>query len=328
MRRPAVLWIALALTAATCGDDATDSTTGSVPTTGAGTLTTTEPTVTTTSVQTTTTSTTLVEESGGAVVERDLEYAIYDGVPLTLDLYLPADPAGAPILVTEGFKEIERLVEEGVIVVNVTEEPDSTGVPVVGPDQPMPDNRVGFRFTAETFACAIRFARDQAAELGDSDPTLALMSLSLGGGFVAHVALFGAEVEAAWDEFAAEGGPPRQIECTATSNSTDVDGLLGVAGGYDFLVPIFEGRFGLTYQKEQDPELQAFLGSVVGRNPDLKVRLLHDPAERTIPFENSTMFEAALTEAGYDVELTTFDGGHDYPQAEVIVPILMDVLGR
>jgi hypothetical protein len=275
-----------------------------------------------------TTSTTLVEESGAYTLDSDVELAAYNGEPFTLDLYFPADSVGAPILVTEGFEEIERLVDEGVIVANLHGETEPEGMPIAGPDQPMQDNREPIRIAAEWFGCAIRFARERAAEVGSDDPSVALMSLSVGGGFVSHVALFGADLEAAWDEFASAGGPPRQIECEATSGSTHVDGLIGVAGAYDFLVPIYEGLYGLSYQKGQDPEFQTFLASAVGRNPNLKVRLFHDPADGAIPLENSTMFEEVLFGAGYDVEVVTFDGGHSYPPAEMIVPALMEVLGR
>jgi hypothetical protein len=274
------------------------------------------------------TSTTLVVEPAGYTVETDIAFATYNGEPFALDLYVPADSVGAPILVTEGFEEVERFVDEGVIVVDLAGETEPEGMPTSGSDQPMQDNRVPFRITAEWFGCAIRFAREQAAGLGNDDPAVALMSLSVGGGFAAHVALFGADLEAGWDEFAAAGGPTRQIECATTGGSTDVDGLIGVAGAYDFLVPIYEGLYGLSYQREQDPEFQAFLASAVGRNPDLMVRLFHDPADGAIPLENSTMFENALAAAGYDVELITFDGGHSYPTAELIVPALMEVLGR
>lgn len=283
---------------------------------------------TTTALATTTTATTPVEEPGGFTVERDLVFATYNGFPFTLDLYFPAVSVSAPILVTEGFEEIEHLVAEGVIVVDLHGETEPEGMPIAGPDRPMQDNRLPFRITAEWFGCAIRFAREQAAELGTDDRTVALMSLSVGGGFVSHVALFGADLEAAWDEFAVTGGPPSQLECAATGGSTDVNGLIGVAGAYDFLVPIYEGLYGLTYQKEQDPEFQAFLASAVGRNPNLMIRLFHDSADGAIPLENSTMFEEVLTGAGYDVKLITFDGGHSYPPAELIVPALMEVLGR
>lgn len=276
----------------------------------------------------TTTPTTMAESLSGYTVESDLEFASYNGEPFALDLYFPADSGGAPILVTEGFEEVDRLVDAGVIVANLHGETEPEGMPIAGPDQPMQDNRVPFRITAEWFGCAIRFARERAAEVGNDDPPVALMSLSVGGGFVSHVALFGADLEAAWDEFAAAGGPTRQLECAATGGSTGVDGVIGVAGAYDFLVPTFDGLYGLSYQKEQDPEFQAFLASAVGRNPSLNVRLFHDPADGAIPLENSTMFEEILAGAGYDVELITFDGGHSYPPAEMIVPALMEVLGR
>lgn len=318
--RVIALTVAAGLVVASCGGGEPNATTPDVTTT------TNSPTTTVPATPTTTTTMPIEELREAITVDNDVEYATFDGVPLTLDLYLPADSLGAPVVITEGFEEIEGLVEEGMIVVNVDD--FVPPIPPLGPDQPLVDNRVPFRGGAEAFGCAIRFVRERALELGTDDPTVALMSLSAGGGYVAHVALFGAELEAAWDGFAAAGGPPRQVECAATNGSTDVHGLIGVAGAYDFFVPVFEGRYGLRYQVEQDPELQEFLASAVGTNRNLKVRLFHDPADSVIPLENSTMFEAVLAEAGYDVEIITFDGGHSYPKVELIVPALMEVLGR
>jgi len=50
-----------------------------------------------------------------------------------------------------------------------------------------------------------------------------------------------------------------------------VDAVVGVAGTCDLCVPIIEGTYGSSYQHEHDPDLQAFLASSVGANPELKV---------------------------------------------------------
>lgn len=65
--------------------------------------------------------------------------------------------------------------------------------------------------------------------------------------------------------------------------------------------------------------------SSLGKNLDLKVRLLHGEHDTVIPFENSSEFEAVLADAGYDTELIQFDGGHDLP-FELTVKTVMEVV--
>jgi predicted esterase len=92
-------------------------------------------------------------------------------------------------------------------------------------------------------------------------------------------------------------------------------------------VPVFDGLYGRAYQQERDPELQQFLASAIGVHPELTVRLIHGTVDQTIPMENSVEFEAALADAGYDVELTTFDGGHQTPPPERSLEVFKEVLG-
>ena len=85
-----------------------------------------------------------------------------------------------------------------------------------------------------------------------------LTGFSNGGGLAAHAALFGADLDARWDEYAAEGGPPRQVECEVTDGSTHVDAVVGMAGPYDVYVPIYDGVYGRAYQQERTPSCRSF----------------------------------------------------------------------
>ena len=123
------------------------------------------------------------------------------------------------------------------------------------------------------------------------------------------------------------GGPPRQVECEVTDGSTHVDAVVGMSGDYDVFVPIYDGKYGRAYQQKLDPELWEFLSSSIGANQGLKVRLIHGTSD-FIPPEDSAEFEALLTDAGYDVELATFDGGHDIAPPEVLFPAVVEVLGQ
>lgn len=274
---------------------------------------------------TTTAASTTTVESQTDGTGSDLVFATVDGLTLTLDMHVPDEPAGAPI-VFNGWA-IDELVEQGVIVATIDDfEPPAwlEG----GPGSLGVDHGASFRAHAEINACAIHFARAWASALGNEDPILALTDFSMAGGMAAHVALFGATLEARWDEFAAAGGPERRVECEVADSSTHVDAIVGVAGAYDVLVPIYDGKWGLAYQQEVDPELQEFLASAIGANPDLKVRLLHGTADTGIPPENSVEFQAMLANAGYDVQFATFVGGHDVPPTDLFLSTVMEALGR
>jgi predicted esterase len=293
-----------------------------------------------TTLASTTTTTTVVEEQVIAVTEKDLVYATWEEATLAeeatlvLDMSAPVESSGAPIVIHlpglgghgTSRQMVEGLVEEGAIVFVV----QFALVRRISPATILPDpsdHGANIRAMAESVACAIRFARAQASQLGSDDPVVVLTGFSGGGGPAAHTALFGATLEASWDEYAAEGGPPRQVECEVTDGSTHVDALVGMAGIYDAFVPIYDGKWGRAYQQERDPEQWSFLSSSIGANPDLKVRLLHGESDGDIPYENSVEFAAMLTDAGYDVgEVIAFDGGHWVP-TELVIPTVMELIG-
>ena len=252
----------------------------------------------------TTTMAPTTSDVGGAEgwVETDVVYAtrISDGKTALLDLYVPAEAEGAPIVIEGG----EELVEEGMIVVK-GHETDLFRL-ATGADEYVAD-RVSVRSYAELFGCEIRLARDRASELGNDNPIVVLDGFSLFGGLAAQVGLFGDTLDARWDEFAAAGGPPRQFDCAVTAGSTDVDAVVGTGGTYDLTMPIIDGAF--------------------GANPDLKLRLIHGTNDG-IPASMAEEFAAALSDAGYDVELVTWPGEHEGAPTEIYMPMLMDAVGQ
>ena len=55
-----------------------------------------------------------------------------------------------------------------------------------------------------------------------------------------------------------------------------------------------------------------------GLYPKLRVRLRYGESDSTVPPQASAAFEALLAEAGYDVGLIGFEGGHTVPRDEVV----------
>lgn len=297
------------------GGEPTDTTQPDVGTTTSST--------TTTVTQTTTVGpTSAVESEAGPRTESDLVYLtrIRDGATVTLDIHLPAEPRGAPLVIGAD----EGLVDEGVIVVTFDDDDHLGGSDSI---EELLNDRAAVRTITEQYACAIRLARVRAAALGNENPIVVLNGLSFVGGTTAHVALFGERFKARWDEFAGSGGPPRQYECEAPEGSTHVDAFIGMAGTYDIFVPIVDGLYGLAYQQENDPELQEFLASAVAANPGLKIRLIHGTKD-DIPVDFVAEFAEELADAGHDVQLITFPGGHVAPPTELYVSTLMGVLDR
>ena len=87
----------------------------------------------------------------------------------------------------------------------------------------------------------------------------------------------------------------------------------------------YDGRYGREFMQEKDPDLWKMLYGCIGENPDLKVRLLHSETDLSIGYKNSVAFEATLAEAGYDVKLIQFTGGHSVP-LELTVETVMDAV--
>jgi acetyl esterase/lipase len=155
----------------------------------------------------------------------------------------------------------------------------------------------------ERTACAVRFARDTAPDYGGDPSWVSLVGHSLGGHHGAVIALAG-------DDFA--GG------CAVTDASALADAFVAYEGVFDLTTTVYHSSIDYTGMKNEDPELWSAISpfSHIGRNPELRVRLLHgnvpDVHWSDAPLRVSREFHQALAEAKYDVELTVVQRGtHD-----------------
>ncbi len=273
--------------------------------------------------------TTTAPKPGEVVIERGLAYATWNDVTLTLDLYILADPKGAPVMVEPWEAFGEDIAQAGAIAViedqGIPDQPDSAD----GEPPFWDDHGALIRAHADAIGCKIRYARARAFELGSDEPIVVLGGFSAGGGLATHVALFGDTLEQRWDEFAATvGGPPRQVECVVAEGSTHVDALVVGNGTYDAFVPVVEGAFGRTYVLERAPELQPFLASAVGIDPSLRVRLMSASGDAVVPPSLAIEFAEVLADAGYDVQVIPYEGGHTSdPSDELSLQVFSELLG-
>ena len=97
----------------------------------------------------------------------------------------------------------------------------------------------------------------------------------------------------------------------------------GFAGPYDGFVG-YQGKWGIG-SRRTIRICGKLLYSAVGKNPELKVRLLHGESDSTVPFNCSAAFEAVLLEAGYEVEVISFDDGHIIPP-DLTIKAIWDVI--
>jgi acetyl esterase/lipase len=138
----------------------------------------------------------------------------------------------------------------------------------------------------EDVACAIRFARDRAAEFGGDGERIVMAGWSLGGGFAAIAVLREEPVEG---------------DCLVGAEvSTRVDGLVGLDAVYDFAELLEEEPTPWTQEQIDEISADGYVRPWQGDDAPAfrlftgQVEELHAQAER---------FRDALMDAGYDVVL-------------------------
>jgi predicted esterase len=258
-----------------------------------------------------------------------LVYGTWGEELLTLSMYAPAESGEWPVVIFFHGRAVGSplhvfpdLVAHGAIVFDV--EYPFGHHPRIPAEELIADRGAGHRAIAESAACAIHYALARASEQGSESPVVVLAGHSQGGGVAAIAALSGSGIEARWEEYAvAQGGPPRQVDCEITDGSTHVDAFVGLAGTYSVNVG-FEEFYGRDFMQARDPDLWEFLYGSIGENPDLRVRLLHGETDTVVPYNESAAFEVVLAEAGYDVRLIPFDGGHG--NLDLLVPTIIDAI--
>lgn len=239
-----------------------------------------------------------------------------------LDVYTPSKAGTWPVIVflhgnnenKEGHKEVSQAIaEQGAVVFTVD-------WPVWIPDLAAREDGKGFREMSEVLNCAVRFARATASDYGGDPAAVTLVGFSAGAASGASIALAEDNLDGLWEGFALiRGGPSSQVECVVSEGSAHVDAFVGVGGSYGILEPL----------QERDTELWGIVSTYarLGQNLDLRVRLIHGRSDSVAWTEHSVRFNEALTEAGYDTNLTLFDGGHLIP-IELTVAKVMEVVGE
>jgi dienelactone hydrolase len=236
-----------------------------------------------------------------------------------LDIYKPLQSGNWPVIVLlhglpgtkEGFKhEAPALAEHGMVVV-------VPNFPNWLIDMAARDEGKGFREMQEVLACAIRFARNKAADYEGDPSFLTLAGFSFGGMIGSEMALIGDKLDALWDEFAeSSGGPASHIKCVVQAGSSKVDAFIGIGGPYNITNKI----------RDIDPELWQLVDpfALVGIGDRLVIRLLHGASDQRVNPEPGKRLNEALTASGYDSRLIMYDGGHEVPvdlTAELILEL-------
>ena len=232
-------------------------------------------------------------------VTTDIEYLTLlaaDAPVQKVDVYAPTEPGPWPVVVLQhGWYQskgtpmylafAEELAGRGVVVfVADRRSPCSTLSECVE------DDGMDLREVQESWACAVRFAREKAADYGGDPGWLTVYGDESSG---VESAFMGDDLRKAWDEVASNrGGPPAQTECLATEGSAHVDAFIGYGGNYHFYQNLVESA----------PDLWALTSpfGLIGRNPCLVVQLIHGGMDNPTNIQRAEELHEELVNAGYD----------------------------
>ncbi len=170
----------------------------------------------------------------------------------------------------------------------------------------------------ECWACAVRFARESAADYGGDAGRVTVFGHGSAG---LESALMGDAVHQLWEEFASQrGGPPPQTDCLAAGVSADVDAFVGYGGEYDWYEAL----------KDRDPELWEMTSyfALIGAGPTLRVHLVFGEMDNPSYIERSGELHGALVDAGYDATVTLLPGEKweipwSGPQREAFIQLML-----
>jgi hypothetical protein len=240
-------------------------------------------------------------------VTKDIEYV--DLVPADasvqkLDVYAPSEPGPWPVLV---LNHAWYHSKDEVVYANLAKDLAGRGLVVFVPSrrtnlatlaEGAKDNGRDFREVQESWACAIRFARNHAVEYGGDPEKLTMFSHGTSG---LQAALMGDDLQQAWDEFASKrGGPPPQTECLAGEGSARIDRFVSYAGEFDWYDRL----------KETDAELYELtsLLALSSRNPDLRLHLVAGDMAAPDDVELTAEYRETLASTGHEATVTMLPG--------------------
>ena len=278
-----------------------------------------------------TSTSTFVQPTPSYTVEvtKDIEYVTLlepDAPVQTLDVYAPTEPGPWPVVVVHhawfqskdnsAYTSFgEDLAGRGLVV--FVPERRSESATLIDAAR---DNGREFRELHESWACAVRIARDRAVDYGGDPGWITVFGHESAG---LDAAIIGDDLQQEWDEVASNrGGPPPQTECLAGGNSAQVDAYIAYGGDYDFYERL----------KESDPDLWELTSpfALVGRNPSLQVYLLQGGMANPSWVERSVALHEALVDAGCDAtQMLLGDAESEIPWSgpdrEELIQLILEV---
>jgi dienelactone hydrolase len=265
-------------------------------------------------------------------VTKDVEYVNLvppDAPAQKLDVYAPSEPGPWPVLI---LNHAWYQSKDAVVYANLAKDLAGRGLVVFVPSrrsdtatlaEGAKDNGRDFREAQESWACAIRFAREHAAEYGGDPDKLTMFSHGTSG---LQVALLGDDMQPAWDALAAKrGGPPPQTECLSKEGSAQIKRYVSYAGEFDWYDKL----------KEMDPELYeltSFL-ALSPKNPDLRLHLVAGDMAAPDDVELTAEYRETLASTGHDATVTMLPGeGGEFPYSgpnrEALIQIILEEARR
>lgn len=226
-------------------------------------------------------------------VWRNVQYGEVDGVKLLLDAYLPADNEVHPAVVNihgGGWRNGSKdgFLREGIEYARQGVAAFSIGYRLSGV-APYPA-------AVDDCWAAVRWIRGHAAELNVDRTRMAVQGGSAGG----HLALMMAFMEPD------EAGLDNYFVCVATKNPP-TDFTADDEMHSEAALVAFMGA-----PREQAPDRYRAASPVTYISPDdPPVFVVHGTEDRTVPYHQALVLQAALQQAGIEMELITIEGaGH------------------
>ncbi|OLD19807.1 MAG: hypothetical protein AUJ01_05315 [Acidobacteria bacterium 13_1_40CM_3_65_5] len=257
-------------------------------------------------------------------VEKNVVYGMYSGTALLLDVHHPGRPNGFGVVFIPGsgwnaplgysappLKEspqveiyVPSLVQAGYTVFAVTHRATPT-----------------FRYPAqlEDVQRAVRFIRHNAAKFGIDAARIG----GSGGSSGAHLVSMLATMDGTGDSTDPDpiNRESAKLQC-AVARAAPVDLLrIGTSTGASALALLLGARADESTPKASIEYKTAWAASPINyvSPDDAPILLIHGDADRTVPFRQSEMMEAALRNVNVPVKLIRIEGGDhgpDFPGAK------------
>ncbi|MCD6360327.1 MAG: alpha/beta hydrolase [Armatimonadetes bacterium] len=230
---------------------------------------------------------------GDVWVWKDIEYGNADGIPLLLDAYLPADKEVHPALVNihgggwrNGSKD--SFMREGLDYAG-------NGVAAFSIDYRL-SGVATYPAAVDDCWAAVRWIRAHAAELNVDVERMAVQGGSAGGHLALMMAFMEPEEEGLDNYFVCVAAKNPPTDFTAADEMHRENALLAFMG--------------CTW--DQDPDRFREASPVTHISPDdPPVFVVHGTEDKTVPYNQALVLQAALEKAGIEHELVTIEGaGH------------------